>query len=186
MHLLEHEPAALGHDPDVLREVPADFLRCALDEHAPGVAPAAPESEVQAELAFEARKLHVRAGELHEVDGVQPRLAYVAQERVHDDDALQAHLNAGTKLLGGVPKGGVARLEDLPVRGEGDLGVGLHVQVVAEANQVQGLPHGAQVLLQVRKVDIGEAVEVGVGAHSIAGELRKDDRGTAGANVDPE
>ena len=77
-------------------------LTCAgvpLDQHVAGVAAAAPEGELAAEVAFEAGGLHAAAGDLHRVDGVQPGVNQAGQQFAHAAAAVQHDLQVRRALL---------------------------------------------------------------------------------------
>ena len=61
-------------------DVAADFLRRAAREGPAGFAAAAPEGEPAAEVPLQARRLHARAGDLHRIDRVEPRVDQVVQQ----------------------------------------------------------------------------------------------------------
>jgi hypothetical protein len=73
----------------------ADGPRAAQREDLAGVAAAAPEHDVPAEIPLQALGLHAAAGDLNGVDGIQARLDQIGQQLAHPAAAVEHDLDRG-------------------------------------------------------------------------------------------
>ena len=172
VHLLEDKATALSQNLDLVLDMAGDFLGRAVRQQPLGIAAAAPESDVLAEVALQALRLHALAADLHRIDGVEAGLDEVRQKEPYVATRVQHRLHAG--ILGALPQPSVARLEELAVHPGRDHGARLHAEVIAEVDDVDVFSDQSEELLETFHMELRQPLEYVVGTVRFPGEQRQE------------